>query len=144
MADAVGPKRPAGDMTILIVDDDEDILGLLEILVHRDGFKIVTASGGEEAISKLAEGPNGLVLDLIMPGAADGFTVLEAVESLPFPPPVIVVTGSPSASDLDRASRSPVAKAVIKKPIRQEELLTALHKALNTVPSPPQKPAAAD
>ena len=127
---------PASEKTVLIVDDDEDILSLLEVLVHRDGFKIVTATGGVEALAKLADGPDGILLDLIMPGAADGFTVLDAVESLPFPPAVIVISGTPNAQDLERAQKSRVVKAVLKKPIRQEEMLKELHKALGTKPSP--------
>lgn len=131
-----GGKRPAGETTVLIVDDDEDILGLLEILVHRDGFKILTASGGVEAINMLSQGPDALLLDLIMPGAGDGFSVLEAVESLPFPPPVIVITGSPNSNDLARAAKSLVVRKVFNKPIRQQELLTELHRVMGTAPSP--------
>lgn len=144
MAVAEGKRRPAGETTVLIVDDDEDILGLLEILVHRDGFKIVTASDGVEAIKLLGQGPDALLLDLIMPGAADGFAVLEAVEGLPFPPPVIVVTGTPNAADLARAAKSLVVRMVLNKPIRQEELLKELHRVMGTVPSAPLPAAPKD
>lgn len=141
----VGKRSLASEKTVLLVDDDEDILTLLEVLVHRDGFKILMAEDGETALAKMKEKPDGMVLDLYMPGT-DGFRVLESLETLPVAPPVIVVTGSPNASDIEKVSRSPLVKAVLKKPIRQNDLLAALHKALNTVADPPKpkKPDADD
>lgn len=141
----VGKRSLASEKTVLLVDDDEDILTLLEVLVHRDGFKILMAEDGETALAKMKEKPDGMVLDLYMPGT-DGFRVLESLETLPVAPPVIVITGSPNASDIEKVSRSPLVKAVLKKPIRQNDLLTALHKALNTVADPPKpkKPDADD
>ena len=136
----IGKRVPASQKTVLLVDDDEDILTLLEVLVHRDGFKILMAGDGETALSKMKEKPDGMVLDLYMPGT-DGFRVLETLETLPTAPPVIVITGSPNGTDIEKASRSRLVKAVIKKPIRQNDLLAALHKALNTVADPPKKPA---
>jgi CheY-like chemotaxis protein len=127
----------ASEKTVLLVDDDEDILTLLEVLVHRDGFKILMAEDGETALTKMKEKPDGMVLDLYMPGT-DGFRVLESLETMPVAPPVIVITGSPNASDIEKVSRSPLVKGVLKKPIRQNDLLAALHKALNTVADPPK------
>ncbi|TBR22476.1 response regulator [bacterium] len=133
----VGKRSLASEKTVLLVDDDEDILTLLEVLVHRDGFKILMAEDGETALTKMKEKPDGMVLDLYMPGT-DGFRVLESLETLPIAPPVIVITGSPNQSDIEKVSRSPLVKAVLKKPIRQNDLLAALHKALNTVADPPK------
>lgn len=133
----VGQRALASQKTVLLVDDDEDILTLLEVLVHRDGFKILMAEDGLTALEKMKEKPDGMVLDLYMPGT-DGFRVLESLESMPAAPPVIVITGSPNPADIEKVSRSPLVKAVLKKPIRQNDLLTALHKALNTVADPPK------
>ncbi|MBI5596813.1 MAG: response regulator [Elusimicrobia bacterium] len=139
----IDSKPPASDRTVLIVDDDEDILTLLEILVQRDGFRILLAASGEEALRLMREKPHALVLDLFMPGT-DGFRVLETLDTLPAPPPVIVITGSPNPDDAKRASQSPCVKAILKKPIRQEDLLAKLHGALGTRPAPPKKPASED
>ncbi|MDE2291454.1 MAG: response regulator [Elusimicrobia bacterium] len=140
MTDAPRPAPvPASERTVLIVDDDEDILTLLEVLIHRDGFQILTAATAAHALKLLEEGPQAIVLDLILPGSADGFSVLETVEKLPFPPAVVVVTGSPNAADLARARKSPCVKTVLKKPLRQNDLLGALHQALGTVPAPARR-----
>lgn len=146
MTDAIvypNKRALASEKTVLLVDDDEDILTLLEVLVHRDGFKILMAEDGETALTKMKEKPDGMVLDLYMPGT-DGFRVLESLETMPIAPPVIVITGSPNPADIEKVSRSPLVKSVIKKPIRQNDLLAALHKALNTVADPPKKPKADD
>lgn len=140
MADEIvypNKKALASEKTVLLVDDDEDILSLLEVLVHRDGFKILMAENGETALSMMKEKPDGMVLDLYMPGT-DGFRVLESLETLPVGLPVIVITGSPNAADVDKASKSRLVRVVLKKPIRQNDLLAALHKALNTVADPPK------
>ena len=140
MADEIvypNKKALASAKTVLLVDDDEDILSLLEVLVHRDGFKILMAGNGETALSMMKEKPDGMVLDLYMPGT-DGFRVLESLETLPIAPPVIVITGSPNAADVEKASRSKLVRDVLKKPIRQNDLLAALHKALNTIADPPK------
>lgn len=138
MTEIVYPNKKAlaSEKTVLIVDDDEDILTLLEVLVHRDGFKILLAEDGETALAKMKEKPDGMVLDLYMPGT-DGFRVLESLQTLPSAPPVVVITGSPNPSDIEKVSASPLVKAVLKKPIRQNDLLGALHKALNTIAAPP-------
>lgn len=141
MADEIvypNKRALASEKTVLLVDDDEDILTLLEVLVHRDGFKILMAEDGVTALEKMKEKPDGMVLDLYMPGT-DGFRVLESLESMPAAPPVIVITGSPNQADVDKASQSRLVKCVLKKPIRQNDLLAALHKALHTVAAPPVK-----
>lgn len=140
---AIESKPLASTRTVLLVDDDEDILTLLEILVQRDGFRILLAASGEEALRLMREKPHALVLDLFMPGT-DGFRVLETLDTLPAPPPVIVITGSPSPDDAKRAQQSPCVKAVLKKPIRQDDLLNQLHLALGTRPDPPKKKPSED
>ncbi len=140
MADEIvypNKRTLASTKTVLLVDDDEDILSLLEVLVHRDGFKILMAENGETALAKMKQKPDAMVLDLYMPGT-DGFRVLESLETLPIALPVIVITGSPNAADVEKASKSRLVREVLKKPIRQNDLLGALHKALNTLADPPK------
>ncbi len=54
---------------ILVVDDEEDILELLEYNLSRDGFTVVRAASGEQALASARESPPDLVLlDLMLPG----------------------------------------------------------------------------
>ena len=65
---------------ILVVDDEEDILELLEFNLKREGYHIIRAATGEEAVSLArSETPDLIVLDLMLPGL-DG---LEVVRRLP-------------------------------------------------------------
>ncbi len=53
---------------IVLVDDDEDILGLLEIVFKEKGFEVKTATGGEELFKLLPSFvPDAILLDMMMP-----------------------------------------------------------------------------
>ena len=63
--------------TILVVDDERDLLDLIEYNLKKEGFKVLKAENGEEGISKAKEHkPDLILLDIMMP-KMDG---LEAVE----------------------------------------------------------------
>jgi len=62
---------------ILIVDDEEDILELIGYNLEREGYKIIKALSGEEALrSSRSEMPDLIILDLMLPGI-DGLEVLK-------------------------------------------------------------------
>ena len=61
--------------TILVVDDQEDLLKLLEYNLSAEGFRVVCTTTGEDALAEAAElVPDLIVLDLMLPGI-DGFEV---------------------------------------------------------------------
>ncbi|HVO32913.1 MAG TPA: response regulator [Elusimicrobiota bacterium] len=69
--------------TILVVDDDPDISRLLDEALHRDGYTVVMAANGQEAIRQMAaRKPDVLLLDLMLP-EVDGFEVLQHIENNP-------------------------------------------------------------
>jgi DNA-binding response OmpR family regulator len=62
---------------ILCVDDEEDILNFLELVLSEKGYDVVTASGGQEALTKAQmERPDLVLLDIMMP-QMDGWEVLK-------------------------------------------------------------------
>ena len=64
------------DKKILVVDDEESIRDVLHRILKGEGYDVRTASTGEEALARLAEGPADLVLsDIRMPGM-DGMALL--------------------------------------------------------------------
>lgn len=126
---------------VLIVDDDDATLNLLEILVRRDGFSVILASTGEGALSQLQQKPDGILLDLMLPGGISGLEVLRRLKQDPAGgPPVLVVTAYAQSPELREVSRHPNVVEVITKPIRQDKLLQALHRALKTRPPRPAGP----
>ena len=74
------PKKDLSDKTVLVADDDVEILGLVtRHLRGYDGVRILEASDGEEAL-KMArrEKPNLVILDVMMPGMT-GWEVCRAI-----------------------------------------------------------------
>jgi diguanylate cyclase (GGDEF)-like protein len=69
--------------TILIVDDDPDILQFVRVNLELEGFTVTTAGDGREALDKvLASPPNLVLLDIMMP-RMDGLTALRRLRSHP-------------------------------------------------------------
>ena len=67
--------------TILIVDDEPDILLLTQLNLERDGHRIVTAGNGSEALAAVQEAPPDLILlDVMMPDV-DGWAVLDQLKT---------------------------------------------------------------
>jgi DNA-binding response OmpR family regulator len=62
---------------ILIVDDEDDILHFLDLVLREKGFAVVTATGGQEALTRAQlERPDLILLDIMMP-QMDGWEVLK-------------------------------------------------------------------
>jgi DNA-binding NtrC family response regulator len=80
-----------------VVDDEESIRDLLKLVLTGEGYSVVTANDGEEAIEYLDAQQFALVItDLVMP-KVNGVEVLRAARRIDPNYPVIVITGYPSA-----------------------------------------------
>ncbi len=67
--------------TVLIVDDEKDIRDLLAYNLSKEGFAVLTASNGNEALQMIEDHPVGLVvLDIMMPGL-DGYEVCKQIRA---------------------------------------------------------------
>jgi len=67
---------------ILLVDDEADILEFLKYNLELEGYEIITALNGKEALEKLTEDTDLVILDLMMP-VLDGFEVIERMKKNP-------------------------------------------------------------
>ncbi|MBI3932741.1 MAG: response regulator [Acidobacteria bacterium] len=112
--------------TVLVVDDDPNARELMERGLLREGFRVVTASAGEEGL-RLAKQvrPDVITLDVLMPGM-DGWAVLRALKNDPeiSDIPVIMVT---MVDDKDMGSALGAAD-FLPKPIDRERLVSLLRK----------------
>jgi CheY-like chemotaxis protein len=77
---------------VLMVDDEDQFRATTQKILVRKGFDTLLAADGEEALEKLKEGPDVVVLDVKMPGM-DGHTVLREIKSKTPDLPVIMLTG---------------------------------------------------
>jgi CheY-like chemotaxis protein len=87
---------------ILLVDDDQDFLQLLEFDFKKKGYHVVTASNGEEGLTKaFAEKPSLIVLDIKMP-KMDGYTFVRRLKKDPETKdiPLIVLTSYEPMKDM--------------------------------------------
>ena len=68
---------------VLVVDDEPVIADLAKVILANDGFDVVTAHSGEEALDRVAdEPPDVIVLDVMMPGM-DGWEVARRLKEDP-------------------------------------------------------------
>lgn len=117
---------------ILVADDDEDILLLVTTRLRRDGFEIVQASNGTEALAVARERRPALaVLDIGMPGL-DGVQVLEQIRADDdlHGMRVLLLTAKAQESDVRRGYDSG-ADAYVKKPFSPAELSKRVRELLS-------------
>lgn len=68
------------DIQILVVDDEEDVVEVVGHFLEKEGFTVVKAYDGEEALELVSKKTDLIVLDIMLPGA-DGFEVCERLRS---------------------------------------------------------------
>jgi len=85
--------------TILIVDDERNLLRLYEKEFRLAGYSVITANSGVEALQKLKSSPiNLVILDIRMP-ELDGVETLKHIMELPSKPPIILNSAYTSYKD---------------------------------------------
>jgi two-component system response regulator PilR (NtrC family) len=116
-------------MKILIVDDEEVLRDVLDAVLRREGFEIVLAASGEEALSVLdGEEVDLVILDVMLPGIS-GIDTLRAIRISNPSLPVIVITAFSSIDGAIDAMKQG-AYHYIPKPFKNEEVVLTVNKAL--------------
>ncbi|HEY8505197.1 MAG TPA: ATP-binding protein, partial [Gemmataceae bacterium] len=83
VADLTGPKPGLSSNVVLVIDDYPDVRELMQRFLGKEGYRVVTASSGEEGLRLVREvWPAAITLDALMPGI-DGWAVLAALKSDP-------------------------------------------------------------
>jgi CheY-like chemotaxis protein len=110
---------------ILVVDDDPTSLRLLELILSKEGYQVISASNGLEALRKArTESPDLLILDVMLPGF-DGLEVCHRLRSEPDMAklPILMLSAKQQKSDQDAASKVG-ANAFLPKPVNRTALLS--------------------
>ncbi len=115
---------------VLVVDDDPVQLRLTAEVANRAGFKPLTATGGEQALSILRDDRNigAMILDLVMPDL-DGMGVMDAMRREGLTTPVIIQTANSSLETVISAMRNGAADYFVK-PVAPERLIISLRNAM--------------
>ncbi len=116
------------EYTVLICDDDEDILSALHIYLSQDGYKIIRAANGAEAVRAMAQEPVHLaLLDIMMP-EMDG---IQAAVKIRETSNVPIIFLSAKSEDIDRIlGLNMGGDDYITKPFNPVELLARVRAAL--------------
>jgi len=118
---------------ILLVDDEKDIVEFLQYNLSNEGFKVITASNGLEAIDKLTQKPDLIILDVMMP-KMDGYEACSRIRSMDDfkNTPIIFLTAK--SSELDEVHGLNLgADDFIQKPISTKKLIARVKSNLRKI-----------
>lgn len=124
-------QQGQGLPTILVVEDDPLIRGLVEEALADGGFGTVIVSSGEEAIALLKGETNdyrALVTDINLSGPVDGWDIARVGREIDAAFPIVYMTGA--AGD-EWASKGVPGSILLAKPFAPAQLVTALSQLLN-------------
>jgi CheY-like chemotaxis protein len=119
-------SRPVSTLSILVVDDDPAVLGLVQRVLRRAGAEVTAMPTGRAALRAIADGscrPSVLLTDIEMPGMS-GIELSARVRALRPGVTVVMMTGDEASADAARERPDLVAR-VILKPATVSELLAA-------------------
>jgi len=114
---------------ILIVDDEPDTLEIIRKLLQFEGFEILTASSGEEAVRRVTEEfPEVVLMDISLPGI-DGNEALRRINKVDPFPSVIMLTAYATVDNAIQALKEG-ASDFVKKPFENDHLIHIVHQSL--------------
>jgi two-component system phosphate regulon response regulator PhoB len=131
---------------ILLVEDDFSLRDIYSARFTAEGYTVVTASDGEEALAvAVREHPDLIVLDVMMPKIS-GFDVLDILRSTPETKEtkVIMMTALSQEADRKRGEALGVDKYLVKSQVTLEDVVAAVKQSLSgsTPAEPTAKPDA--
>lgn len=100
--------------TVLLADDSEDISELVGLVLANSGYRLITASDGGKTVEMcLKQTPDLVLMDLNMP-TMNGFEATKMLRAKGFRKPIVVLTGSESEEDRQKAERVGCNEYVVK------------------------------
>ena len=119
--------------TILIVDDNEDLLQTFAMILKRRGFCVETAGNGTSAVDKFKEQSFDVTLmDIVMP-EMNGVEAFKKIKEMQPGAPVILMTAY-SDEELIQTAKDEGVRQIIHKPIRIDQLIEMITEAASSQP----------
>lgn len=120
--------------TILIIDDDKDLLSMYSVKFREGDFEVIEAFGGVDALSKLREGvsPDAVILDVVMP-SINGFELLSLIkgENLASQAKVIMLSNLGQPEDIEKGRSLGANGYIIKASATPAEVVEKVLLVLN-------------
>ena len=118
--------------TVLLVEDDPDLLRFAQVTLRLGGYRALIANDGVTGLALARKArPQLILLDLRLPGM-DGWQVLRGLREAPglAAVPVVMLTASAGTDDRDRALQAGAVDYLVK-PVSADDLLAAVARALD-------------
>ncbi len=117
---------------ILVVDDEINITQILEFSIGAEGYEVIAAQNGEEAIDKARrEQPDLIILDIMMP-IIDGYEACRILKANPLTKNIPVILLTAKGRDIDKRLGYEVgATDYIIKPFSPNKLIDRIHELLS-------------
>ena len=125
---------PHGDETLLVVDDEPLLLEMAQELLEMQGYRVVTASNGEQALELLASEPDIALLfsDIVMPGGINGYQLAEQANEIRPDIKLLFASGYSRQKTSRRGDHFAVENiAMLHKPYTQMELIQQIRVTLD-------------
>ena len=141
----------ASEKTILVVDDEPDVLFFLQTALEDAGFNVITAADGDEALKKVKETPPHFIsCDLVMPRKSGVRFLYELRKNKEWAKiPIVIVTahardelGSKDLQEILDGKVLSGPQVYLEKPIRAEDFVSMVRRELGL--SPEEEPAKAE
>lgn|SRR3989344_430741 len=119
--------------TIIIVEDDKFLLGILSDRFEAEGFMVIQAMNGSEAVKKTGEArPDLVLLDLILP-ELNGFEVMEKLKADARTKniPVIILSNLGSEEDMERGKKLGAVDYLVKAYFTPDEIVQKVREAID-------------
>lgn len=116
-------------MRVLVVDDELSVREFFEILLRKEGYEVVSAMDGSQALHLIREEEFDLVITDLQMAGGDGMNLLREVKKIQPEVPVIMVTAFATTDSAVEAMKNG-AFDYMSKPFKIEEIKLTIHKAL--------------
>ncbi len=119
------PRTEGHNDVVLVVDDDTSILDTVSAILAGEGYDVVSAASGQEALDAMSrEQPVVILLDMRMP-VMDGWAVARALRAQGSTVPIVVMTAAESAQ---RWADEVGAEGYLAKPFGLDDLLSTVER----------------
>ena len=131
MADSQRSASPWDQVTILLVEDNEDVRDVTKLQLERMGYKVVTGATGAEGLERLNSYPeiSLLLCDIVLAGGMDGVEVARRATTSRPNLRVVFMSGYSTHTDLPALGALPTAR-LLRKPFHNDELAAEMLSAL--------------
>lgn len=129
---------------ILLVDDEVDILEFLKYNLEQDNFEVLVSSNGKDALKKISQNPDLIVLDIMMP-EMDGFEVYEQIKKNKVYQDIPIIFLTAKSGETDEIKGLDLgASDYIQKPISPKKLIARIKSNLRKTPAIEKKSKGSD